>query len=125
MAVTSLRYVPHNGVEVEFNKQGLMIFNGNIADFHEWEFWLQAHYQATKHDERSELGSKVLESLRGDAFLIAEELGMSVLKQSDAAVQLIEAVRNHAFPMKELEAKELYRMGTSSSGILSRQTRER
>ena len=125
MAVTSLRYVPNNGVEVEFNKQGLMIFNGNIADFHEWEFWLQAHYQATKQDERSELGSKVLESLCGDAFLIAEELGMSVLKQSDAAVQPIEAVRNHVFPLKELEAKELYRMGTSSSGILSRQTRER
>ena len=98
MAVTSLRYVPNNGVEVEFNKQGLMIFNGNIADFHEWEFWLQAHYQATKQDERSELGSKVLESLRGDAFLIAEELGMSVLKQSDAAVQPIEAVRNIAKP---------------------------
>ena len=50
---------------------------------------------------------------------------MSVLKQSDAAVQLIEAVRNHAFPIKELEAKELYRMGTSSSGILSRQAGER
>ena len=49
---------------------------------------------------------------------------MSVLKQSDAAVQPIEAVRNHAFPIKELEAKELYTMGTSSSGIFSRQAGE-
>lgn len=48
---------------------------------------------------------------------------MSVLKQSDAAVQPIEAVRNHAFPIKELEAKELYTMGTSS-GIFSRQAGE-
>ena len=78
-----------------------MICNGSVADFHECEFRLQARYQATKQDERSELGSKVLESLCGGAFLIAEELGMSVLKQSDAAVQLIEAVRNHVFPMKD------------------------
>ena len=49
---------------------------------------MQALYQATKQDERSDLGSKVLESLRGYAFLIAEELGMSVLKQSDAANRL-------------------------------------
>ena len=124
MAVNSLRYAPNNDVEVEFKKQGFMIYNGSVADFHEWEFRLQARYQATKQDERSELGSKVLESLRGDAFPIAEELGMSVLKQPDAAVQLIEAVRNHVFPMKELEAKELYKMGTSSSGILSCQTGE-
>ena len=54
-------------------------------------------YQATKQDERTELGSNVLESLRGDAFLIAEELGLSVLKRPDAALQLIEAVRNHVF----------------------------
>ena len=108
MAVNSLRYAPNNDVEVEFKKQGFMIYNGSVADFNEWEFRLQARYQATKQDERSELGSKVLESLRGDAFLNAEELGMSVLKQPDAAVQLIEAVRNHVFPMKKLEAKELY-----------------
>ena len=83
-----------------------------------------AKYHATKADERFTLGAKLLESLRGDAYIVAQDLGHDVLKSADAITQIIDAVRKVIFPLQAQEAKELYRVGASVGGVMSRQAGE-
>ena len=123
MSVAALRFRP-SSTDVELTKQGFLIYYGDAFSFHEWEFRTTMRYEATKAEDRWELGSKVLEGLRGDAYAVAEDLGSLKLKSSDAVPALIEAMRRAVFTLKEHEAKELYRMGTSIGGPLSRQAGE-
>eukprot|EP00439_Symbiodinium_sp_Y106_P051418 s3762_g6.t2 len=73
---------------------------------------------------RFSLGAKLLESLRGDAYIVAQDLGHTVLKKESAIEEIIEAVKKQIFPLQAQEAKELYRVGSSVGGVLSRQPGE-
>ena len=68
-----------------------------------------------------EMVQRVMEGLRGDAFLIARDLGLSEILKKDGMQTLIERIRSHVFPLKGHEAKELFRIGQSPTGPLSRQ----
>ena len=68
--------------------------------------------------------SKFLDSLRGEAYIAAEDLGTEILFNKDNILKVIEAVRKNLFPLVEQESKELYRLGTQIGGILSRQAGE-
>ena len=100
------------------------MYDGSVKDFHEWEFRSLTRLRATKEDERWQLGAKFLESLRNDAYTLAEDLGAQALVQPDAIEKIVELVRAHIFPLTDTEAKELYRMGTTFGGALSRQPGE-
>ena len=73
---------------------------------------------------RAELVQKVLEGLRGDAYLVAQDLGVSKLMEDDGIDQLITALKKMIFPLQALEAKELFRVGQQVAGPLARQTGE-
>ena len=73
---------------------------------------------------RAELVQKVLEGLRGDAYLVAQDLGVSKLMEDDGIDQLIMALKRMIFPLQALEAKELFRVGQQIAGLLARQTGE-
>ena len=73
---------------------------------------------------RAELVQKVLEGLRGDAYLVAQDLGVSTLMEDDGIDQLITAFKKMIFPLQVLEAKELFRVGQQVAGPLARQTGE-
>ena len=73
---------------------------------------------------RAELVQKVLEGLRGDAYLVAQDLGVSKLMEDDGIDQLIMALKKMIFPLQALEAKELFRAGQQIAGPLARQTGE-
>ena len=73
---------------------------------------------------RAELVQKVLEGLRGDAYLVAQDLGVSKLMEDDGIDQLIMALKKMIFPLQALEAKELFRVGQQVAGPLARQTGE-
>ena len=73
---------------------------------------------------RAELVQKVLEGLRGDAYLVAQDLGVSKLMEDDGIDQLIAALKKMIFPLQALEAKELFRVGQQMAGPLARQTGE-
>ena len=82
-----------------------------------------AKLHATKTEERFSLGAKLLESLRGDAYIVTQDLGHTVLKTENAIEEIIEAVKKQIFPLQAQEAKELYRVGSSVGGVMSRQPR--
>ena len=73
---------------------------------------------------RAELVQKVLEGLRGDAYLVAQDLGVAKLMEDNGIDQLIDALKKMIFPLQALEAKELFRVGQQIAGPLARQTGE-
>ena len=61
-------------------KSGIMLYDGNALDFYEWEFRTMAKYMGEHDDEKKKgLACKVLEGLHGDAYIVAKDLGLSVL----------------------------------------------
>ena len=119
MAATSLFYSNRREQETDLTKAGFLIYDGSVKDFHEWEFRSLTRLRA--EDERWQLGAKFLDSLRGEAYTLAEDVGAQALVQPDAIEKIMELVRDHIFPLTDQEAKELYRMGTAIGGSLSRQ----
>ena len=73
---------------------------------------------------RAELVQKVLEGLRGDAYLTAQDLGVETLMKDGGIETLIATLKKTIFPLQSLEAKELFRVGQMQQGLLSRQTGE-
>ena len=74
--------------------------------------------------DRSILVNKIVEGLRGDAVLLARDLGLETLSRPGGLAQLIETIRNHVFPRALEEGKELFRAGQQIGGPLSRQPSE-
>lgn len=72
--------------------------------------------------DRSTLVNKIVEGLRGDAFLIARDLGLETLTQDGGLERLVERIKSHVFPRAQEEAKELFRAGQKA--VLSRQLQE-
>ena len=70
------------------------------------------------------LVNKVVEGLRGDAFLIARDVGLVELTKPDGLVKLVSKIRSFVFPRAAEEAKELFRAGQKHQGPLSRQHSE-
>ena len=67
---------------------------------------------------------KVLEGLRGDAYLTAQDLGVETVMKDGGIETLITTLKKMNFPLQSLEAKELFRVGQMQQGPLSRQTGE-
>ena len=74
--------------------------------------------------DRSVLVNKIVEGLRGDAFLLARDVGLETLSQPGGLEQLIEVIRTPVFPRAAGEGKELFRAGQKLGGPLSRQPSE-
>ena len=72
----------------------------------------------------------VVEGLKGDAFLIAQEIGMDKLNtEGDSLIDgglelLIREMKSAVFPQTQNEAKELFRAFVKAGGPLSRQLGE-
>ena len=59
--------------------------------------------------DRSVLVNKIVEGLRGDAFLLARDLGLETLARPGGLERLVEVICNHVFPRALEESKELFR----------------
>ena len=69
-------------------------------------------------------GEEDEEGLRGDAFLVARDVGLERLTQQDGIDLLIQKVKEHTFPLQGEEASELFRQGQLLTGPLSKQPGE-
>ncbi|CAE7201998.1 GIP [Symbiodinium sp. CCMP2592] len=107
MASGSLAYRPHQDLDTDLTKFGFLVYAGTVRDFHEWEFRAMTRWKQTKVEDRSDLASKFLDSLRSEAYIVAEDLGTDVLFSSQNIPKVIEAVRERLFPLAEQETKEL------------------
>ena len=88
-----------------------------MHEFHEWEFRTKLRLQGIAKDEDVPyVVQKIVEGLRGDAFLIAKDLGLEKLNepQGKGIEELIDLVRRHTFPLQEEEAKELFAHGAKA-----------
>ena len=124
MASGSLAFQHRPDLEADLTKFGFLVYAGDVRNFHKWEFRAMTRWNQTKDDEKKDLASKFLDSLRGKAYIAAEDLGTEILFNKDNIPKVIEAVRKNLFPLVEQESKELYRLGTQIGGILSRQAGE-
>ena len=74
--------------------------------------------------EYATLVHKVLEGLRGDAYLAAQDMGLEKLLTPTGIDELISRIRAQVFPLRQQEARELFRVGQLPHGPLSRQSTE-
>ena len=127
MALSGLRYKRYGSDAPKETKSGSYIFSGNVQDFHEWEFRTQLRLKGmSKPEDLPFIVQKTVEGLRGDAFLIAKDIGLDELAATGGKgiEKLIDLVRDHTFPLREEEAKELFAQGQRQGGPLSRQSGE-
>ena len=124
-------------------KTGSYVYDDSVSTYHEWEFRTRLRLAGKKGDGYVDAISKVVEGLRGDAFIVAQEVGLDRLwktvgepslseeglhgfeTSTESGVNaLIKAMKIRVFPYTTHEAKELFRHYTKPSGALSRQVGE-
>ena len=114
MASGSLAYRHHADLEADLTKFGFLVYGGTIRDFHEWEFRAMTRWTQTKEAERKDLASKFLDSLRGEAYIAAEDLGAEVLGSQDNIPKIMEKVRSNLFPLQEQGKQGTIQVGDSN-----------
>ena len=67
---------------------------------------------------------QVMEGLRGDAFLVARDMGINALVADGGLRELVRRIKQSVFPRASEEARELFRIGQVRSGPLSAQPSE-
>ena len=79
-AVASVLY-SRGGGNTEVTKSGSYIYHGDASQYHQWEFRTRLRVKAAGNEEGryAEAMSKVVDGLRGDAFIVAKEVGLESL----------------------------------------------
>ena len=117
----------------EVTKSGSYIYHGDPVNYHEWEFRTRLRVRGVDGDDDNKCAtamSGIVNGLRGEAFIVAKEVGLEKLwhvaddYQDPGVDVLINAIKVHVFPQTTHEAKELFRQYTKPSGGLSRQVGE-
>ena len=125
MALASLRYRKDgDGTNTYDIKHGSYMFDGSASDFHEWQFRVQMKLAATEDKDRASVSAKIVDGLSGDAFAIAMDIGSTQILNKGGIGVPIATLQERIFPMKEAEARELFRQGQKPGGPLSRATGE-
>eukprot|EP00971_Amphidinium_carterae_P328063 6459758-Amphidinium_carterae.1 len=119
MALDSLRYRRGPSGLTE-TKHGSLIYDGNPAGYHEFEFRARLKIAAAKEDDKAQAMMKIVEGLRGDAFAMAQDIGMTELMKTDGLDKLVKAIRDQVFPLRQSETRELFLAGQKTNGPLSR-----
>ena len=70
---------------VEITKGGSYVYWGTPGDFYEWEFRTRLRAKAAgKDDEKyADMMGKIIEGLRGEAFVVAKELGLAARRSME------------------------------------------
>ena len=78
-SVSSVLYAGGGGQRFEETKNGAFIYYGDAALFHEWEFRTRLKVRSKTRDHYAEAMSKVVDGLRGDAFVVAQGVTLEKL----------------------------------------------
>ena len=96
MALVSLRF-QLNAQDYEETRQGMTVFAGDAASFHEWQFRLQIKKSLCKAEELPALTAKVVDALRSEALSCAMEVGLAKLMEANGLDLLVQKCRNGFF----------------------------
>ena len=106
-------------------KSGKYVYWGDATNYYEWEFRTRLPVLGTRDNYYyQDTIAKIVEGLRGDAFVVAQEVGLGELAGDDGIDQLITSMRSMVFPLTTHEAKELFRLYCKTRGPLARQVGE-
>ena len=119
MALASLRF-QRNAQDYEESRQGMTVFAGDAASFHEWQFRLQIKKSLCTAEELPALTAKVVDALRGEALSCAMEIGLAKLMEANGLDLLVQKVQERLFPQRTAEARELLKQGMRIGGPMSR-----
>ena len=119
MALASLRF-QRNAQDYEETRQGMTVFVGDAASFHEWQFGLQIKKSSCKAEELPACTAKVVDALRGEALSCAMAIGLAKLMEADGLDLLVQKVQERLFPQRTAEARELLKQGMRIGGPMSR-----
>ena len=120
MALQALRYNADDSGST--TRDGVTKYSGNCVDYYDWEFRAWCEWDSKpKEEDKPEVMNRILRGLSGDASRIARDIGRTTLMSKDGMKALADALKEEAFPKAESDAKELYREGQKTRGILSRQ----
>ena len=96
MALASLRF-QRNAQDYEETRQGMTVFAGDAASFHEWQFRLQIKKSSYKAEDLPALTAKVVDALRGEALSCAMEIGLDKLMKAEDLDLLVQRVQARMF----------------------------
>ena len=119
MALASLRF-QRNAQDYEESRQGMTVFAGDAASFHEWHFRLQIKKSLCTAEELPALTAKVVDALRGEALSCAMEIGLAKLMEANGLDLLVQEVQERLFAQRTAEARELLKQGMRIGGPMSR-----
>ena len=113
-------------------RAGMPIYSGTAHGLSEWKFKLQNKRrvsEATVDEEQkaiklAQLISQVIEGLSDDALRIAMDMSKEELAAPGAITTLVDRIETYVSQFKKIEAQELYKLGSKSSGPLCRQPGE-
>ena len=118
MALASLRF-QRNTQDYENSRQAMIVFAGDAASFHEWQFRLKIKKSLCKADELPALTAKVVDALRGEVLSCAVEVGLAKLMEANGLDLLVQKVQERLFPQRTAEARELLKQGMRIGGPTS------
>ena len=77
-AVASVLYCRGGAHPAETTENGSYVFSGDASAHHEWEFRARLRIRAAGEEPKNyaEAMSKVVDGLRGEAFIVAKEIGL-------------------------------------------------
>ena len=78
-AVTAVLFARGNNALHQETKQGSYIFSGETGNFHEWEFRTKLRSRGKRGDQYIDAVSRITEGLRGDAFIVVQEVRLGQL----------------------------------------------
>ena len=106
-AVSSVLFVPDNNVNPKTTKAGAYIYSGEASSFHEWEFRTRLRMLSAAEGKHAEAITQIVEALRGDAFNVSQQVGITDLMEENGHERLIKDMRTMVFPYLALEAKKI------------------
>ena len=80
---------------VEEDLANLFIYDGSKEKFHEWQFRVMMRWSSAREEDKPMTMTMITEGLRGDATLIAIDLGHEELLKETGMEKLIEAMSKH------------------------------
>ena len=83
MAIASLRY--DTAAEVNESRNGVFIYDGGAAKYHEWSFRTSMRMSSQKEEDMPKTMSMIIDALRGDAAQIAMDIGTEELLKKVAS----------------------------------------
>ena len=104
-SISSVLFSASNSVEYKETKQGTHLYKGDGIHFYEWEFRTKLRIAGKTGEHYVDAVSKIVDGLRGDAFVVAQEVCLESLHEHDGIQLLSQKMRELVFPMTTQEAK--------------------